>query len=69
MVPRTQQANKPTSEELQQQFRSSLEDALGTAEKLSAHCSSIEEMCDVIRLALTNDAQLRILGTVIFPQA
>lgn len=42
-------------------FRESLQDFVAIGEILLPHCLTPEEMLEVARLALTNDAQLRIL--------
>lgn len=42
-------------------FRSSLEDVLEVASKLSSHCNSVEDLIGVVQLALANDGQLRLL--------
>ena len=42
-------------------FRSSIEDLITIAEKLSPYCSSVEELVGLLQLALTNDAQLKMI--------
>ena len=45
----------------EQGFRSSLEDVIAVVEKLGRVCQTTEELVEVCRLALTSDAQLRLL--------
>ena len=53
---------KPTPEEA---FRSSLEDVVVLAGKLTPLCKTVKEMVGVCELALPNDAQLRLLMNVV----
>lgn len=50
-----------TKQTPEDQFRSGVEDALTLCRALSAHCASVEELAGLLELALTNDAQLRLL--------
>lgn len=59
-----QQTNEVTKAE--QDFRSSLEDFVLVAETLAGLCNSPEEMVDVAKLAITNNAQLRIMIALVF---
>jgi hypothetical protein len=52
------QEQKPNVED---SFRSSLQDVVTISEKLAPHCASVEEMTGMIKLALDNDGQLRLL--------
>ncbi len=45
----------------QDAFRNGLADVIATAERLAAVCQTLEEMISLCQLALTNDAQLRLL--------
>lgn len=45
----------------EEQFRSALHDVVTTARKLTSLCNTIDDLVGVCDLALTNDAQLRIL--------
>lgn len=47
--------------EAEDKFRSSLNDVVTIAQKLSIVCHSIEELVGICELALANDAQLRLL--------
>lgn len=49
---------KLTAEE---QLRSSIEDVISLAKKLQPICTTTQEMIEVCELALTNDAQLKML--------
>lgn len=49
---------KLTAEE---SFRSSLEDVVAITEKLVTLCSSTGDLCEMCRVALTNDGQLALL--------
>ena len=58
---------KKTEKELSDEdsFRIPIKDVIEFATKLSAICNSIEEMTQLCQLALTNDAQCRILMQLI----
>lgn len=47
--------------EAEQSFRASLEDVIAVAEGLSKHCKSLDDLVGISRLALDNEAQLRIV--------
>lgn len=50
-------------------FREALEDAVSVIKKLAPVCGTFDEMTGVCELALTNDAQLRLLmKTVLEPE-
>lgn len=49
-------------------FRSSIEDLVTIADKLSGFCNSVEELVGLLNLALTNDAQLKIIIQAISQQ-
>jgi hypothetical protein len=53
---------KPSLEEL---FRSALQDVELIIEKLSPHCGTLEEMMELIQLARSNNAQLKILHSLV----
>ena len=53
--------NKATPQEIEVNFRSSLEDVLTVIEKMETYCGTIPELIGVLRLGLENDAQLRLL--------
>lgn len=53
--------DKPTQEDIESSFRSALTDTAAVAEKLAPHCKTIEELVDVVKLALTSDGQLRLV--------
>jgi len=57
---------KLTAEE---KTRKSLEDVVLVAKSLSSVCGSIDELIEVVNLALTNDAQLRIVMKEITQQS
>ena len=42
-------------------FRSSLEDVVAVADKLSAYCNTVEEMVGMCKLGLENAGQLSVL--------
>lgn len=46
-------------------FRESLEDVAAVLAVLSPHCSSWEQLNELVRLALENDAQLDFLLSVV----
>lgn len=52
---------KVQAEDVEKSFRDSLDDLILVTEKLSPFCSSPSEMVEVLRLAQSNDMQLRIL--------
>lgn len=56
-----QPKREPTQEEIERGFRESLMDVIAVAEKLAPVCRSVEEMIGVVELAVTNDAQMRLL--------
>lgn len=47
--------------EAEQSFRNSLEDVIAIADGLSRHCKTVEDLIAVSKLAMENDAQLRIV--------
>ena len=50
---------------VEQSFRESLEDILRVAEKLLPYCQTVEELIGMVKPALENDAQLRLLIQVV----
>lgn len=46
-------------------FRSSLQDVLAITQKLSSFCSSVEELADMVALALENQGQLKMLMALV----
>ena len=59
VMPPTTAKNKLTPEE--QQFQSALEDLYPIAENLALHCDTTIELIEVIKLALGNPGQLKLL--------
>lgn len=53
---------KQTAEE---GFRSCLEDLIPVVQKIGPYCKNIEELIDLCELALTSDAQLKILMSIV----
>ncbi len=49
-------------------FRSSLEDVLTITEKLAFLCQNMDELNGMLKLALDNDAQLRLLMQQVLDQ-
>ena len=52
---------KLTQQEEEAKFRSCLEDVMVVVENLADHCTTPDEMIGMLRLAMTNDAQMRML--------
>lgn len=60
----------PKRQELEEGFRSALKDCSAIIERLAPYCSgNVEELATSIALAVENDTQLRILMTLVYPQA
>ncbi len=51
--------------EAEASFRASLEDVIAIAEGLNKHCKSLEDLIGMSRLALENDAQLRVIMDIV----
>jgi hypothetical protein len=51
--------------ELENRFRESLKDCIEVVIGLSTHCNNLEELISISELALTNNAQLKILMQLI----
>lgn len=51
----------------EEQFRLALDDAVAILRKLAPLCGSVEELVGVAELAMTNDAQLRLLMDRVAP--
>ena len=49
---------KPSAED---RLQSSLKDVLVIAEKMSPYCTTVEELIGIVRLAIENPGQLRII--------
>lgn len=47
--------------DLMQSFRSSLEDVITIAEKLTPLCETVSDLVGMVRLATENDGQLKLL--------
>lgn len=57
--------NQVTPEDIEASFRSSLQDVIEVAKRLSPHCESVDDLVELLELALTNDGQLRfVMGKV-----
>jgi hypothetical protein len=52
----------------EEEFRNGLEGLIEIAERLSSHVKSVEDMVEIIKLALTNGSQLKILMAMTLPQ-
>lgn len=50
--------------ELEDNYRSSLQDVIVVAQKLSPYCKTVDELLSMVQLALENDGQLRLLITI-----
>ena len=50
--------------ELEGNYRSSLQDVIVVAQKLSPYCKTVDELLSMVQLALENDGQLRLLITI-----
>lgn len=57
---------RATQEELEESFRSSLNDLIVLADKLSTHCKSVGDLIGMAKLATENDGQLRLLMATVF---
>ena len=55
---------KPTQEELETDFRRTLEDVVDLAERLGQHCRTIEQLVAVARVGIENDDQLKFLMSI-----
>lgn len=51
-----------------EEFRNGLEGVVEIAQRLSTHVTSVEDLIGVIKLALENDSQLRILMSITLQQ-
>ena len=49
-------------------FRGALQDVLETTRKLAPYCNSVDDLIDMLELALTNDGQLRMVIGKIIPR-
>lgn len=49
-------------------FRGALQDVLETTRKLAPYCNSVDDLIDMLELALTNDGQLRMVMGKIIPR-
>ncbi|RJQ27135.1 hypothetical protein C4577_02335 [Candidatus Parcubacteria bacterium] len=47
--------------EAENTFRGILEDVINVAEGMNKHCSSIEDLVGMAKLAIVNDGQLRLI--------
>lgn len=50
-----------TEETVEMKFRSALADALKMVESLGPICQNLDEVASIMRLAIENDGQLRLL--------
>lgn len=50
-------------------FRESLKDVVTICEKLSASCQSTSDLTEMLKLALENDGQLRLILSMMTPQS
>ena len=51
------------------ELREGLKDVLIILEKIAPKCSNFQELSEILNVALSNDGQLRMLLTLINPQA
>ena len=51
----------PKPPDVEEQFRSSIEDVIVVLERLAPTCDTPEEMISLLKLGLENKAQLRLL--------
>lgn len=51
-----------------EEFREGLEGVIEIAQRLSTHVTTVEDLIGVVKLALENDSQLRILMTITLQQ-
>ncbi len=56
---------KMTTEEA---FRESLKDVAAIMESLTPVCSDVKDMAEMIRLAVQNDGQLKLIMKIVIPQ-
>lgn len=69
MMPAEQpQMRAMTADDIEASFRSSLKDVVEIAEKLAPHCKSVDELVDMLKLAIENDGQLRFLMGRVIPR-
>ena len=57
----------PTQDEVLRSFKDSLADAVAIVEKLVPVCGSVDDLVGVLKFALNNDGQLRLLLKEISP--
>lgn len=51
-----------------EEFRNGLEGVIEIAQRLATHVTTVEDLIGVVKLALENDSQLRILMTITLQQ-
>lgn len=52
---------KLTQEQLEQGFRDELSKVVDLVKVMQPHCNSLEDLVEIVSLALANDSQLRII--------
>lgn len=57
--------NKLTQEEVEDSVRTSLEEAITVAERLQPHCTTVADFIQLLKLAVENPAQLRLLISLV----